>query len=237
MFDRYFKDLVEGSESVLHSHGSSSPDGVGWNRDDAEARYRVMLEMIRDYEKPVSLLDFGCGLSHFYDYIRAQGLHNLHYSGLDVSAGFLAASRNRFPDVQYFDIDVLAESPLELPMFDYVVMNGITHWRGARGQDEMFDYLTTLVSRLFTVTRVGLAFNVITKQVEWERDELFHVPIDPLLSFLSRNVSRHVVIRHDYGLFEYSVYLYRTPSNPDRSVGRLTLRSGVRGLADDEEAQ
>jgi hypothetical protein len=37
--------------------------------------------------------------------------------------------------------------------------------------------------------------------------------VDDLLTFLSQEVSRHVVIRHDYGLYEYTAYVYRDPSD------------------------
>ena len=45
--------------------------------------------------------------------------------------------------------------------------------------------------------------------VDWERDDLFHVPLDLLANFFSKNVSRNFIIRNDYDLYEYTVYLYR----------------------------
>ena len=47
----------------------------------------------------------------------------------------------------------------------------------------------------------------MSKQVDWERDDLFHLPCDPLLAFLESELSRHCVVRHDYGLFEYTTYV------------------------------
>jgi hypothetical protein len=48
--------------------------------------------------------------------------------------------------------------------------------------------------------------------VDWERDDLFHLPMDILADFLSREVSRHFAIRADYGLYEYTVHVYREPT-------------------------
>ena len=59
------------------------------------------------------------------------------------------------------------------------------------------------------MARRGLAFNVISKHVDWERDDLFHLPCDALIAFLKAELSRHCVVRHDYGLFEYTTYVYR----------------------------
>ena len=49
----------------------------------------------------------------------------------------------------------------------------------------------------------------MSSHVDWTRDDLFHWPLDDLMSFLVKDVSRHVVIRSDYGLYEYSVYIYK----------------------------
>jgi hypothetical protein len=51
---------------------------------------------------------------------------------------------------------------------------------------------------------------VMSKHVDWERDDLFHLPFDALGSFLREEVSRHFVIRHDYGLYEYTTYIYNS---------------------------
>jgi hypothetical protein len=40
---------------------------------------------------------------------------------------------------------------------------------------------------------------------------LFHLPLDLLSNFLVKNISRNFIIRNDYGLFEYTVYVY--PNN------------------------
>ncbi len=60
-----------------------------------------MLEAIRAGEGAVSLLDFGCGASQLYEYIRSKGRLGIDYSGLDLSDAYLALSRGKFPDVPY----------------------------------------------------------------------------------------------------------------------------------------
>ncbi len=49
----------------------------------------------------------------------------------------------------------------------------------------------------------------MSKYLDWERDDLFHLGFDDMASFLDSDISRHFVIRHDYELFEYTVYVYR----------------------------
>jgi hypothetical protein len=72
-------------------------------------------------------------------------------------------------------------------------------------------YMERLLKRVFPSARVGMAFNVMSKHVDWERDDLFHVPYDLLAAFLKANLSRHFAFRADYGLYEYTTYVYREP--------------------------
>ena len=73
----------------------------------------------------------------------------------------------------------------------------------------MLDYFKQLVKAVFSKARKGLAFNVMSKDVDWERDDLFHLSFDELSKFLTEEVSRNFVIRNDYGLYEYTVYIYK----------------------------
>jgi hypothetical protein len=57
---------------------------------------------------------------------------------------------------------------------------------------------------------------VMTKYLDSEREDLFHLPLDTMAAFISRQISRAFVIRHDYGLFEYTVYVYKESLFPDQ---------------------
>ena len=204
------------AESFLDRYGPDSPHGVGWPPDDADVRYRVMLDVVRPSVTPVTLLDFGCGLSNLYDYILRHKISGIQYSGLDLSERFLSLSRRKHPETPYYQVNVLDPTSPPLPTFDYVVINGLFTYMGYISDAEKFAYLRALVSRLFEMATIGIAFNAMSKQVEWERDDLFHLPMDELATFLSHELSRHLVIRHDYGAYEYTTYVYKQPSAPAR---------------------
>jgi hypothetical protein len=75
--------------------------------------------------------------------------------------------------------------------------------------DEMLAYFERMLSAVFAKAEMGVAFNVMSKHVDWERDDLFHLPIDTLAHFLITSLTRNFVIRSDYGLYEYTTYVYR----------------------------
>jgi 2-polyprenyl-3-methyl-5-hydroxy-6-metoxy-1,4-benzoquinol methylase len=201
--------IVSHYEACLEQHGDTHL-GVDWpNQTDALTRYQVMLEIVREQEpSKVSLLDFGCGASHLYDYMLAHGIQHIDYSGLDISEKFIQLSKRKYPAIHYYCTDILQHSA-ELPVFDYIVMNGVFTEKRELSHDEMWDYFRQVILKTFERTRTGIAFNVMSAHVDWEREDLFHLPFDKLTTFLVKEVSRDFVIRHDYQLYEYTTYVYR----------------------------
>jgi len=201
--------IVSHYEDCLEKYGDTHR-GVDWpDPTDAITRYRVMLDVMRESpDTNLSLLDFGCGASHLHDYIRANQLSHIDYSGLDISEKFIRLSQDKYPDTNYYCLDILATS-LQLPSFDYIVLNGVFTEKRELSHDEMWEYFKQVILKIFEFTGKGIAFNVMSSHVDWERDDLFHLPMDKLAAFLVGKVSRDFVIRNDYRLYEYTTYVYR----------------------------
>jgi cyclopropane fatty-acyl-phospholipid synthase-like methyltransferase len=159
-------------------------------------------------KKRPSLLDFGCGLGHMYDYIIHNDLE-IEYAGLDMSEVFVNKCREKFPDNIFYKADLLADEGNDIPMYDYIVMNGVLTEKNELTYDEMFSYFTELIKKVYEKCNCGIAFNVMSKDVDWEREDLFHVPLNELSHFLTKEITRDFIIRYDYGLYEYTVYVYR----------------------------
>ncbi len=201
--------IVSHYEDCLEKYGDTHR-GVDWpDPTDAITRYQAMLDVIReDPRTKVNLLDFGCGASHLLDYIRANQFNHIGYSGLDISEKFIRLSQEKYPATKYYCLDILQEA-IQLPSFDYIVLNGVFTEKRELSHDEMWEYFKQVILKIFEFTGKGIAFNVMSSHVDWERDDLFHLPMDKLAAFLVGKVSRDFVIRNDYRLYEYTTYVYR----------------------------
>ncbi len=209
-----YAENVRYAEACLEKHGDTH-EGMGWTKspESAVSRQDVMLDVIRDgATAPICLLDFGCGTSQLLDRIRARGLDRIDYVGLDASERMLDVARRKFPDVQYLTSDQTLDE------YDYVVASGVFTMRLGLSAAAAWEHARGLTERLFSVTRVGLAANFTSSHVDWERDDLLHVPVDDLLAFATERLTRHVVIRHDYPLYEYTAYVYREPATARSSA-------------------
>jgi len=209
--DPDFLNIVRHYEGCFDKHGDSHL-GVDWPKlEDVDKRYKVMIDLIRlDSEDPdkVSLLDFGCGTGELNTYLKKNNHSEIDYAGLDISAKFISHCRAKFPENQFYVRNLLDEG-VQIPSFDYWVMNGVFTEKRELSFDEMWDYFKKMIIKAYNLTNRGVAFNLMSKNVDWERDDLFHVSLDQLSEFLCQQVSRDFVIRNDYGLYEYTTYVYK----------------------------
>ena len=205
----HYKSIVSFYEDCFEKHGDG-PEGHHWpNMDDLIKRYNIMLGVIKNSQKKNSLLDFGCGSAMLYQHIlKYYSDLNVEYSGLDLSLKFIEAAKLKFPHTKFYCVDLL-QRPEDLKNFDYIVINGVFTERINLSFDEMLDYFKRMIRVIFSKANKGIAFNVMSKQVDWEKNFLFHLPLDTLALFLTEELTRDFVIRNDYGLYEYTTYLYK----------------------------
>lgn len=186
--------------------------GVDWpNYDDLLLRYNVMYELMtmgnESDIKNSSLLDFGCGFAGFMDWMLAKNKTIPSYAGLDINKSFYDYCVPKYPNSDFFNLDILVDN--SIPEYDYIICNGTFTEKRELSYDDMLIFFKSAVEKLWNKTKKGMAFNVMSKIVDWERDDLFHVSFDDLAWFLKQNISRDFIIRSDYKLYEYTVYVYK----------------------------
>jgi SAM-dependent methyltransferase len=199
-------------ESCLDKHGATHK-GMDWPKEeDLRTRFAVMLGVANHspLKKP-SILDLGCGVGLLLDYMKEKHLINsFDYTGIDISGRMVQAAKNRWPAQTFEQRDIL-QKPLKSQSYDYVIMNGVLTEKVSLPYNEMVKFAERIIAAAFASCRVGLAFNVMNKHVDWQRDDLFHWPFDEATAFLRKSCSRHIIFRADYGLYEYTIYVFREP--------------------------
>jgi SAM-dependent methyltransferase len=210
--------IIRHYEVCFEKHGPTHR-GADWpNAEDLAIRFEVMLGVVRDVgPKPASLLDLGCGPALLLDFLRdTNRLEQFNYQGIDLSPAMITAANTRWPGHHFECRDILSD-PMPTEAFDYVIMNGVLTEKVGLTQEVMSQYAQRIIASAYDMARVGIAFNVMSAHVDWQRDDLFHWPFDEMAAFLKKRCSRHFMIRADYGLYEYTVYVYRHHTNLLRS--------------------
>ncbi|MHA1569636.1 MAG: class I SAM-dependent methyltransferase [Alphaproteobacteria bacterium] len=210
-----YAPIVRHYEACLRAHGATAK-GVDWpDEADLGVRFDVMLDgwpTAQSNGAERRLLDLGCGPGLLVDHLDRTGRAGLYrYTGIDVSTAMIRAARERWPGRRFEHRDILAD-PVPPESFDWGIMNGVLTVRRGVPQATMAEFARHLIAAAFAACRVGIAVNVMSPHVDWTRPDLFHWPIDDAVGFATDKLTRHVALRGDYGLYEYTLFLYRTPN-------------------------
>ena len=194
--------------------GGVNPQAVWLDRDGDLAkgvrRCEAVFRMV-DERTSFSLLDVGCGPGMAIPFLEERfGPRMREYRGIDISEELVAAARQRWP-AYTFEAQDLLKQPLPDGSFDYAVLNGVLTAKFSLTYDAMESFAMALLESAWKSTRVALAFNVMSTHVDWQRDDLFHWPIDKAAAFCTSRLSRHFDVIADYGLYEYTVIVFRQP--------------------------
>ena len=205
-----YREIQLHYENCLLQYGDSHK-GVDWpNIEDADKRYRIMLSVVNNPDTPVSLLDFGCGAAHLLGFLESNtSYQQITYDGLDISPRFIELCKNKHPNHHFYCTDILTEDWAAKNSYDYVILNGVFTEKLSLDHQTMWDYFKNVMHIVFDKAEIGVAFNVMSTNVDWQRDDLFHLSTDQLTQFLTKELSRNFIIRNDYGLYEYTTYLYK----------------------------
>ncbi len=205
---KYHK-IVKHYERCLEEFGPTTK-GMDWPVEkDLLKRFKVMLGVISESKKKYKLLDLGCGAGLLKTYIKNSGrTGKIKYFGVDISEAMINAARKLNQSSDFEVRDVLLD-PFPENSHDYAVMNGVLTEKVSLSKKDMILYAQKLIKNVFRSVKIGMAFNVMSTHVDWERKDLFHWSLDEIVAFLVRECSRHIIIRMDYGLYEYTVYVYK----------------------------
>jgi len=230
-----YLEILRHYDACLKQFGDT-PQGADWpDEADRRTRFSVMLDIVAgDGADRVSLLDFACGTGELFRQARDLRKPAISYRGVDLSELALHHAQEKFPDADFKKLDILQATESEMAdlAVDYCVINGLFTVKGGLSDAEMWEFMAAVLDRLWPVTRRAIAFNLMSKQVDWERDDLFHVSLDRMAEFLHRLAGRHVTFHADYGLFEYTCYVWKEPrrgkaASPPETLGSPPRRSGA----------
>jgi len=196
--------VVSHYESRLREYGPTAR-GMDW-KDEASQRLRFQVLCELCDLSGARLHDVGCGDGQLYDFLREQEI-GAEYIGSDFSAEMVEAARSKHPDARFECWDILQESTLQ--SVDILVASGLFHVRLDHREATWSEFVEDMIRRMYSLCQTGIAFNMMSDQVDYRSEKLYYSNPGRMLDFCRRELSRQVVIRHDYPLFEYTVYVFR----------------------------
>lgn len=196
--------VVEHYEGQLARFGPTAR-GMDWKDEESQdLRFRMLCEVCA--LEGLSVHDVGAGAGHLRGHLGARGV-KVDYTGSDLSPAMVESARSLHPGARFERLDLLSD-PIE-ERWDVVLCSGLFFVKLAHSEAEWASFVQAMLRRMWGLCRVALAFNLMSDHVDWRVDRLYYASAGEILDFCRSELSRWVVLRHDYPLHEYTVYVYR----------------------------
>jgi SAM-dependent methyltransferase len=152
------------------------------------------------------VLDIGCGLANFYDYLQGRGV-NVRYIGYDVVEPFIAANRARFPEAEFRLADISSDDITD--PCDYVVMCQVFNNR-YRDADNVA-VVDAAIRRAFAAARKGVSIDMMSSYVSRMEDNLFYYSPERMFGF-AKTLTPYVSLLHGYLEHHFTMQLFKERS-------------------------
>jgi ubiquinone/menaquinone biosynthesis C-methylase UbiE len=151
-----------------------------------------------------SILDVGCGLGAFVDYIHKKDI-KLTYTGVDTNSRMIQEAQKKHPSLEFIHADIiLKKHAFYNRKFDYVFLSGALNLSA----DKQYKTIENIMKKMFSLANKGVAINFLSMFADYlSPREYYCNPADVLK--LAFSITKKVTLRHDYMPHDFTVYLYK----------------------------
>ncbi len=191
-------DVKHFFEERLERYGDD-PRSLDCSDEGQRGRFQVLAEVANMAGK--SVLDLGCGLGHFYEFLLTR-CAGVRYLGYDFSEKFIARARSKYPKATFEVHDVL-DSDIR-GRFDFVVSSGMHNLETGTNDGDM----VRLLRNAWNAADEAVAVSMLSATADRLEDGRHYY--DPLkMASEALRLTRYVVLRQDYMPHDLTLYLYR----------------------------
>ncbi|MFB7302875.1 class I SAM-dependent methyltransferase [Heyndrickxia sporothermodurans] len=180
-----------------------------WGSSEGQKiRFQYLTKLFEeDKEGEFSLLDVGCGLAHFYDYLSENYfVEKIHYSGLDIQTNFIKFASEKHPKCKFIN-----KSLFELETqkkYDYVVASGT--FNIVLPDTNMDDYLKQNIKKMYELCNKGIAFNLLTTNIPSHDMEAINASYNPIdILKWCFDFTNKVNLYHSYKINDFTIAMYK----------------------------
>jgi len=196
------KDIIPVYQAAFQEFGDS-PAGVCWPKGLQERRFHALTR--HWHIRPISVLDFGCGLAHLKPFLD-QKFPSVTYTGVDIVPEFIAHNAHKYPDSTFKLISSVEDID---GCFDHTAISGTFNIKYDESGTKNWDIISSILLSLFNKTHISLSADFFTDDVDYMQQDSYHQNPDKLYRFIRKHISKYMVMDSSYLPFEYAVTILK----------------------------
>lgn len=198
-------DEVKKFYNTRHQEVGDTLKSVGWSTKESQyLRFEVLVRGLELEGK--TILDVGCGLGDFIQFLENRGLKNFNYYGIDISESLIGSAKKKYAQNSNYQFLVGDSVELinQLPDFDLSIMSGALSFK----IDDNIGYTTEVMRKLTAKAKEATSFNFLTSYVDYTLEKNYHYRPEDIFS-IAKTITKKVNLFHDYPLYEFTVQLFK----------------------------
>lgn len=150
-----------------------------------------------------SVLDVGCGLAHYYEFLRGRG-SDVRYTGYDIVPAFIESNRQRYPEAQFELRDATRDGIVHEA--DFVVMCEVFNNRYEHASN--VEVVQRAMRDAFDHAREAVTIDLLSTYVDYQVPAAFYYSPEAMFAY-AKSLTRFVALRHDYVPFHFTLFLFK----------------------------
>ena len=193
----------------LQEYGTEAR-GVFWKTGEGQRlRFDVLMGVVDEADDDkggTSVNDLGCGYGAFFEYLKDMpALRGGAYHGYDICEDMVETARRTIGDPRAR----FQQSLIATRRADYSFASGTFNMNLDVGVGTWEEYVRASLDHLWSMTRKGLAFNMLSIYGNKRIPDLYYADPRPFFDFCMRELSPNVTLLHDYPLQEWTLLVRR----------------------------
>lgn len=198
--ERIYRDLYEQHKGTPMAVSSES-----WNHK--QTRFSLICDIFKE-EDNISVHDVGMGVADMGEFIRNHFPNKkIEYSGTEILSEYVAEAQARFPKSRFYNRDIAEQSFDE--KYDFCLLSGVFHQRRDSSIRDWEKFSQEILRHSFEMCTKGISFNFISPFVDFYQTQVYYSNLPKLINFINDDLSRFFEIKHNYALYEFTVYVYK----------------------------
>ncbi|HNQ67625.1 MAG TPA: class I SAM-dependent methyltransferase [Bacteroidales bacterium] len=194
---------IEVHNKMLQENGFTS-EALWGSKDSQYVRFAKISEIFKS-KTGFSVLDLGCGLCDFYDYLNENNYSKISYTGLEINQTFYEHVCKEKPKCNIIlgNIDKL---PAEF-QWDYVIASGIYNL-GTSSKENLKIFIQQFKD-LYERINVGFAVNFLSVFSDNPKSDSIYFNPAEVLNLCIKEFSKYVRIDQTYLPHDFTVFIYK----------------------------
>lgn len=206
------KEIYIDRYTERHTRYGYDPRTLGWGGGKEKQDYRFAHLAAVGEMSSQSILDVGCGFGDLYGYLISNGWNGM-YLGIDIVPVLIDQAKELWPSAEFKIMDLLTNH-IDVH-FDYVFASGVFNAKVNNNQE----HISTMLKRMYEIANIAVICDFMSTYVDFQQEIAFHTNPEWVFG-IAKNLSRRVVLRHDYMPFEFCLYIYKNDDIIDNYIFR-----------------